>query len=69
MKPCHARGIAATLLITASSFAQARLLVPGQFPEIGLAIQAAAPGSIIEVSWRAGFYQPFVVDRPITIVG
>src|SRR5690606_15037030 len=49
--------------------AQSRLLVPQQFSQIGAAVQAATPGSIIEVRWQATAYQPFVVDRPVTIAG
>lgn len=44
-------------------------MVPSQYAQIGAAIQAAAPGAIIEVGWQVTPYQPFVVDRPITIVG
>jgi len=52
-----------------TALGQNHLLVPSQFPEIGLAVQAAAPGDVIEVTERLPHYQPFVIDRPVTIVG
>ena len=51
----------------APAIAQARLHVPTQFAQIGAAVQAAAPGTIIEV--QQGIYLPFVIDRELTIVG
>jgi len=56
-------------LLMPAARTQNHLLVPSQFPEIGLAIQSANPGDIIEVEERFPRYQPFVIDRPITIVG
>ncbi|MCA8954370.1 MAG: hypothetical protein KDE27_32990 [Planctomycetes bacterium] len=53
----------------AAVVAQNRLLVPSQFAQIGAAVQAATPGTIIEVQSIGGPYQAFVLDRPVTIVG
>ena len=49
--------------------AQNTLLVPSQFAEIGAAVAAASPGDIIQVADRAQRYQPFVLDKSVTIVG
>lgn len=57
------------LALAATAVAQNRILVPSQVPEIALAIQAATPGTVIEVMERVQPYQPFVIDRPVTIVG
>ncbi|MBL8897533.1 MAG: hypothetical protein JNM84_07895 [Planctomycetes bacterium] len=57
------------LALPASAPAQAPLLVPQQFPDIGAAVQAATPGAVIVVSAQVQPQPPFVIDRPVTIVG
>ncbi|MCA8942405.1 MAG: hypothetical protein KDB80_07560 [Planctomycetes bacterium] len=59
----------AALTLTSLAGAQAHLTVPGQYPEISAAVQAAAPGDVIQVDWRQQPYQPIVIDKTITIVG
>jgi len=56
-------------LLAPVAHAQSNLLVPSQFAEIGLAVQSAQPGDVIEVMERVQPYLPFVIDRPVTIVG
>jgi len=65
----HSLFVLSAMCMAAPGFAQNHLLVPSQFAEIGLAVQAANPGDIIEVAERVPHYQPFVIDRPVTIVG
>lgn len=57
------------IALASTGVSQQRLTVPGQFPEISSAVQAAPPGSIIEVTWRAQPYAPVTIDRVVTIVG
>jgi len=66
------RQLAATVLpfaFAATAAAQAALVVPDNFPDIGSAIAAASPGAVIHVKDRPLPYPPFVIDKPITIVG
>ncbi len=54
---------------TLTATAQTSLVVPDNFPDIGSAIAAASPGAVIHVKSRPLPYPPFVIDKPITIVG
>ena len=42
-----------------------RVVGPGAFSNVQAAIQASAPGDIIEI--KTGAWPPFDVDRPLTI--
>ena len=68
--PSRVRHVAASVaLLTGTVTAQGTIIVPDHFPEIGQAVQAAVPGSTILVRFAARTYQPFLIDRSVTIVG
>jgi hypothetical protein len=52
-------------LLAASSAAE--IEVPGQYPTIQLALDAAAPGETIRV--HGGTYEPIVITKPVRIIG
>jgi hypothetical protein len=54
---------------TSVALAQTAIIVPDHYPTIGAAIQAASPGAAIHVRAQTQAYPPFVIDRPIAIVG
>jgi hypothetical protein len=65
-----AAALAVPSLLCASAFAQLTVGPAGSgatFDQVSDALAAAAPGAVIHVA--AGVYEPFVVDRDVSIVG